>query len=194
MQTKDKDTLKFIALVVIICIVVHVVNIMTAGYLSDFGVLPRHFGNLTGLAAYPFIHGSWGHLVSNLISFSLLAFLVSRSGVSRLIAVFIISWVGSAVGIWVFGRMHYHIGLSGVIYGLWAYLLIYAVMYRSIKSIAIAVLVMFFYGSMVWGFFPVNQWISYESHLFGAISGAVTGYLYARRDKRNKEYRDVSDI
>ncbi|PSW20150.1 rhomboid family intramembrane serine protease [Photobacterium sanctipauli] len=186
MNRKDIDALKFIAVVVALCVSVHLINVFTFGALSDFGLLPRHFSHFLGLVSYPFIHGSWAHLISNMVSFTLLGFLVSRSGIARLIAVFLICWFGSGLGVWFFGRMHFHIGLSGVIYGLWAYLLTYAVMYRSIKSIVIATLVMFFYGSMVWGFIPVHEWISYESHLFGALSGIVAGYLFAKRDKKNR--------
>ncbi|MGR5142677.1 rhomboid family intramembrane serine protease [Photobacterium sp. DNB23_23_1] len=187
LDQKDRDSIKFIVTVVVLITIIHIFNVITAGYLSDFGLLPRHFNGFTGIVAYPFLHGSWGHLISNILSFSVLAFLVSRTGIARLIAIFMVSWVGSGLGVWFFGRMHYHIGLSGIIYGLWAYLLMYAIMYRSVKSIAIAILVMFFYGSMIWGFLPTREWISYESHLFGAISGGLAGYLYARRDKRRKE-------
>ncbi|KLV10139.1 MULTISPECIES: rhomboid family intramembrane serine protease [Photobacterium] len=187
MQQKDKDAFKFIALIVVICVVAHIVNVMTGGYLSGFGLLPRHYTHFTGMAAYPFLHGSWQHLLSNMLSFSVLALLVSRFGLARLISVFMISWAGSGLGVWIFGRMHYHIGLSGIIYGLWAYLLVYAVMYRSVKALLIAVVVIFLYGSMIWGFVPVHEWISYESHLFGGLSGALAGLWYAKRDKRFKE-------
>jgi len=188
LDEKDKDALKLIGIISLLCIAVHIANILLGGALNDYGLLPRHVTHLTGLVAYPFLHGSWGHLISNLISFALLALLVSRSGLARLLVVILISWVVSGVGVWLFGRVSFHIGLSGIIYGLWAYLLIYALMYRSLRSIAIAVIVMFFYGSMVWGFLPVHRWVSFESHLFGALAGIVAGYLFAKRDKmREKE-------
>ncbi|WP_245905392.1 rhomboid family intramembrane serine protease [Photobacterium lipolyticum] len=188
LDEKDKGAIKLIGIISLLCIVVHITNTFLGGALNDYGLLPRHVTHLTGLVAYPFLHGSWGHLISNLISFALLAVLVSRSGLARLLVVIMISWVVSGIGVWLFGRLSFHIGLSGIIYGLWAYLLIYALMYRSLKSIAIAVIVMFLYGSMVWGFLPVHHWVSFESHLFGAFAGVVAGYLFAKRDKmREKE-------
>ncbi|MGF1682448.1 rhomboid family intramembrane serine protease [Photobacterium minamisatsumaniensis] len=193
MNQKDKDVLKFLTVIVVLCIIVHIFNVMMSGTLSRYGLFPRQYTHAFGLVTYPYIHGSWAHLISNIVSFSVLAFLTSRSGLSRLIAVYMICWVGSGIGVWLFGRPHYHVGLSGIIYGIWAYLLTYAVMYRSIKSIVIAVLVMFIYGSMVWGFIPVNQWVSYESHLFGAISGMLAGYIFAKRDKK-KRMNHVSNI
>ncbi|MDX1301554.1 rhomboid family intramembrane serine protease [Photobacterium sp.] len=187
LDEKNKDAIKLIVIISLLCLVVHVANIWLGGALNDYGLLPRHITHLTGLVAYPFLHGSWEHLISNLISFALLALLVSRSGLARLLVVMLISWVGSGIGVWFFGRLSFHIGLSGIIYGLWAYLLIYALMYRSLKSIVIAVIVMFLYGSMVWGVLPVHQWVSFESHLFGALAGVVAGYLFAKRDKMRKK-------
>ncbi|WP_249199408.1 rhomboid family intramembrane serine protease [Photobacterium sp. GJ3] len=183
MDQSDKDAFPFIGTVVVLCFVIHVVNMLLGGMLMDYGLLPRHVTHSIGLVAYPFIHGSWGHLFSNMLSFAVLGYLVSRSGMSRLMAVFLISWAISGAGVWLFGRMHYHIGLSGIIYGLWAYLLVYALLRRSIKSIVIAVLVMIFYGSMLAGIIPAHSWISYESHLFGVLGGAFAGYIFARRDK-----------
>ncbi|OAN11719.1 rhomboid family intramembrane serine protease [Photobacterium jeanii] len=175
--------MKLIGFVCLLCIVVHIINIAMRGALNDYGLLPRHITHITGLVAYPFLHGSWSHLISNLISFSVLAFLVARSGSARLIAVIVITWAVSSIGVWLFGRTSFHIGLSGIVYGLWAYLITYAFIFRSIKSIVIGVIVMFFYGSMVWGFLPVHQWISFESHLFGALAGILAGFRFARRDK-----------
>lgn len=188
LSDKDKGALKLIGFISLLCIVVQIANTLLGGALNHYGLLPRHVTHLTGLITYPFLHGSWAHLISNLISFSLLALLVSRSGVARLLMVILISWVVSGMGVWFFGRVNFHIGLSGIIYGLWAYLLVYAVMYRSLRSIAIAVIVMFLYGSMVWGFLPVHRWVSFESHLFGALAGVIAGFLFAKRDKvRGKE-------
>lgn len=183
MDQSNKYTVYFIGAIVLVCIAVQLVNVLLNGYLLDYGLLPRHLNHAIGLLAYPFIHGSWAHLVSNMVSFSALAYLVSRSGAGRLIAVFMISWVVSGVSVWLFGRMHYHIGLSGIIYGLWAYLLVYAVLRRSLKSLAIALIVMFFYGPMLTGIIPAHSWISYESHLSGALAGVMAGYVFARRDK-----------
>ncbi|OLQ71134.1 rhomboid family intramembrane serine protease [Photobacterium proteolyticum] len=186
MRQSDKDSLILIGFICLFTTAIHIANVFFRGQLNDYGLLPRHFSHFTGIVAYPFLHGSWAHLISNLVSFSVLGYLVSRSGLARLIAVFMISWAGSGVGVWIFGRMHFHVGLSGIIYGLWAYLLVYAVMYRSLKSIAIAVIVMFLYGSMVWGFIPAHSWVSYESHFFGAVAGVLAGYIFARRDKQRE--------
>ncbi|ELR65828.1 Rhomboid family protein [Photobacterium marinum] len=186
LRRSSGDSLKVIGFICLFTVLIHVVNIFFRGQLNDFGVLPRHFSHFIGIIFYPFLHGSIAHLVSNLVSFCILGFLVSSFGLARFMGVFLVSWIGSGIGVWLFGRMNYHIGMSGIVYGLWAYLLVYAIMYRSVKSIAIALIVMFFYGSMVWGFIPNHSWVSYESHLFGALAGAVTGYILARKDKRRE--------
>jgi membrane associated rhomboid family serine protease len=75
--------------------------------------------------------------------------------------------------------------LSGVIYGLWGYLICYGIMHRSFKAILISIAVVILYSGLIWGVFPQRIHISFESHLFGAISGAFIGYLFAKRDKQH---------
>ena len=43
---------------------------------------------------------------------------------------------------------------------------------------AVSFLVTFLYGSMVWGILPVDQTISWESHLFGSIAGIFCAIYY----------------
>lgn len=186
MEKSIGNAIRAIGVIVGICVVVHIVNMLTNAHLIQYGLIPRSYDHWIGLFTHPFIHGSWGHLLSNMMSFSVLAFLVSRSGLSRLFAVFLLCWAGSSLGTWFMGRDSYHIGLSGIIYGLWGYLLVYAVMYRSLKSIVIAIIVMFLYGSFVWGLLPLYHGVSYEGHIFGVISGALFGYLYALKDKHEQ--------
>lgn len=184
MKKEYSGTTSFIIAVVLICVGVYLLDFMTPGSLRHYGLLPRNTNYMFGIFTYPFLHGSWSHLIGNMVSFSVLAYLVSRLRHQRLITVFVISWLLSGAAVWVFGRSSMHIGLSGVIYGLWAYLIVYGLMYRSLKSIFISVVVMIFYGSMVWGVFPINRWVSFESHLFGALAGAISGYLFAKQDDR----------
>lgn len=186
MEKRIGNAIRVIGAIVGICVVVHVVNVLTHGYLTHYGLVPRSYDHLIGILTHPFIHGSWGHLISNMMSFSVLAFLVSRSGLSRFFAIFALCWAGSSLGTWIMGRESYHIGLSGIIYGLWGYLLVYAIMYRSLKSIVIAIIVMFLYGSFVWGLLPLHEGVSYEGHIFGGLSGGVLGYLYALKDKQHQ--------
>jgi len=79
---------------------------------------------------------------------------------------------------WGFARGSNHIGASGIVYGLAFFLFAIGLMRKDTKSMVIALVVSFFYGSMVWGILPGQQGISWEGHLFGALSGIYAAYLY----------------
>ena len=83
--------------------------------------------------------------------------------------------------VWVFGRPFYHIGASGLIYALASFLVFYGVFKRNFKSVIISAIVIFMYGGMVYGIFTLDQRISWESHLMGAIVGFVSAYTFSKR-------------
>jgi hypothetical protein len=63
---------------------------------------------------------------------------------------------------------------------------------------AVALILVFFYGSMVWGIFP--QWnvdpfinISWESHLSGAITGLILAYIYRKEGPPDDVYQSDLD-
>lgn len=159
-----------------------VINHILNGALNSYGLLPRHVSHLSNIVIYPFIHGSWSHLIFNLTSFTVLALGVGVNGVARLINVILLCWLFGSISVWLFGRISYHVGLSGIIYGIWGYLLIYGLVLRSITSLIITFLVMVYFSSMIWGVFPFNYLVSFESHLFGAIAGGSIGYFLGKKD------------
>ncbi|MBN2572806.1 MAG: rhomboid family intramembrane serine protease, partial [Ignavibacteriales bacterium] len=83
-------------------------------------------------------------------------------------------------------RSSYHIGASGIVYGFAAFLFFSGVFRKDVKSIALALLVAFIYGGLVWGVLPVVPGVSWESHLFGAVSGTFTAYILRKYDKQKK--------
>ncbi len=161
-----------------------IVNVVGGGVLSKFGVLPRQVSGLIGIIFSPAIHGSWSHFINNILAFSILSFFLFQFGEKRYYRVLMASWLLTGIAVWLFARSSYHIGLSGIVYALWGYLLVYGVMRRALKSMIISFIVLVFYGSMVFGVFPIRQWMSFESHLFGALIGSYFGIYYARRDKK----------
>jgi len=50
------------------------------------------------------------------------------------------------------------------------------------RAIALSMIVFFLYGSMIWGIFPLEPGISFESHFFGAIIGVVLAIVLKNRD------------
>lgn len=50
----------------------------------------------------------------------------------------------------------------------------------------VSTLVVFLYGSIIWGIFPIQEEISWEGHLFGAIAGIIVAYNYRKEGPQIK--------
>ena len=83
------------------------------------------------------------------------------------------SWIITGLSVWIFGRSSFHIGISGVIYSQLFFLFFSGVFRQDSRLLTVALLVVFIYGSMIWGIFPYDWKISYESHFSGAVVGVV---------------------
>jgi membrane associated rhomboid family serine protease len=84
--------------------------------------------------------------------------------------------------IWIFAREAWHIGASGLLYGLLGFLFFSGIFRRDRRSVALALLVIFLYGGFVWGILPLSREISWEAHLFGGISGILASFLFRKDD------------
>jgi len=152
--------------------------------LDWLGIKPRSISGLPGILFAPFIHAGLEHLLANSISLLMLGtvFFAIERRLPILILFFII--ITSGFGTWLIGRSGYlHVGASGVIYGILGYLLAMGVFARNIKAILVSVLVFILYGGMVWGIFPSDGFISWESHLCGFIAGIIAARFYSRSGK-----------
>jgi hypothetical protein len=80
-------------------------------------------------------------------------------------------WLFTGFWVWLLARESAHIGASGLIYGLVCFLFFSGILRKDTRLMAVSLLVTFLYGSMVWGILPIDQSISWESHLFGSVAG-----------------------
>jgi membrane associated rhomboid family serine protease len=166
-----------------ICFVLQIINSFPGINLNGLGIYPRSIQGLIGILCAPFLHGSWWHFISNMVPFVVLSWLICQYSVKRFYTVFIFTALVGGLLVWAFGRSNIHVGLSGVIYGLWGFILCYGLVRRSLKSIFIAIVVAVLYSGFIWGVLPQRVHISFESHLFGALSGLFLGYKLAKTDK-----------
>ncbi len=163
---------------VLILLAIKVFESITGFGLGFLGVLPRELSGLIGIITYPLIHGDFMHLFNNSIPLIVLGFITfySYRRVAWKVIPFI--WVASGVLVWLFARQNFHIGASGVVYGLAFFIFFSGVFRKDIKSIALSLFVVLWYGSMIWGLLPIESHISWEGHLFGAIAGMMCAYQY----------------
>lgn len=161
-------------------VVVQVFNSLTANSLLSHGLVPRTLSGLQGIVFSPFLHGSVRHLLSNLLPFIVLSWLVATEGLQRYIRVALLVALFGGLLVWMIGRPSIHVGASGLIFGLWAYLLARAWFQRSLISFAVALVTLVGYSGLVLGFIPVPG-VSIESHLAGALAGIFVAWLMHSR-------------
>lgn len=160
-------------------------------HLNNFGVQPREVQGLIGILFMPFLHGDFTHLFSNTIPFMVSASFIFHFFKLRSWRIFIGIWLISGLGIWLLGEERtVHIGASGLVYGMVAFLMTSGFIRRNKHLTAVAFILVFLYGSMIWGLFPQYSWvhdmnISWEGHLFGALSGIALAFLYRKIGPQN---------
>ena len=150
--------------------------------LLSFGVTPRTASGLWGIPAMPFLHANWQHLFSNTLPLFVLLILLAGSK-SRSWAVVIEIVLLSGILVWLFGRPATHIGASGLIFGLIAFLIVSGWLERRFVPLLISIGVTFVYGGVLLsGVVPrIGSHISWEGHLLGAIAGGCIALHLAKR-------------
>ena len=149
---------------------------------SDLGVRPRELSGLIGVLFAPLLHGGFEHLLSNspplLVAGTTMLYLYPQSSRRVLLAVYL----GPGVAVWLFGRSSAHLGASGLVYGMVSYILVAGFIRRDGRAIAASLLVCFMYGALVWGVFPIESGVSWETHLAAAIIGIGLAVLLRSLD------------
>lgn len=151
--------------------------------LGQFGLRPGSVPGLIGVVTAPLLHANFQHILSNtlpmLISMTAILYLYTNSA----LRVIPLVWVGSGALSWLIGRPNLHIGASGLIYGLLAFVFISGILRRDLRSVSVSLLVGFLYGSMVWGVLPTRPQMSWEMHLSGAMIGVMLAFVFRKWDR-----------
>ncbi len=162
---------------------------MKYGYnFNKYGIYPRTFKGLRGIVFSPFIHGDIKHLYHN--SIPLFVLLLALVYFYRSIALKILIYGALISGFltWIFARNSYHIGASGIIYLLFSFLFFSGVFRKNSRLIAVALAVIFVYGSMIWYILPVKEGVSWEGHLFGFLIGLTFAFIYRKKGLQKFKY------
>lgn len=164
--------------------------------LDALGIRPRSIEGLRGIFLAPLLHGGFGHLIANTIPLAVLGWLVlTTRRLAKFVLISLIVVLIGGLGTWLVApRTSLHIGASGLIFGYFGFLLAIAYFERSIQSFLLAVLVILFYGGMIFGVFPRQDGISWQSHLFGLFGGGTAAYLVGRQQAALSSQRLEDDI
>ncbi|MES2515991.1 MAG: rhomboid family intramembrane serine protease [Bacteroidota bacterium] len=153
--------------------------------LYSLGVSPRTASGVKGILFAPFIHGDFGHIINNSLPIFILSSMIFYF--YRPIAWPSILWIYliSGIWLWVGGRNNdvipnYHFGASTLIYGFATFLFFSGVFRKHKQLMMVSAFVVFMYGSITHGIFPFDTRVSWEGHLFGAISGVLVAFSYRK--------------
>lgn len=151
------------------------------GYL---GIKPRAIEGLMGIFMAPMIHGSLSHLISNTFPVLFLGSLLFYFYRKIATVVFLRCYLVTNLLVWILSpRPSYHIGASGLIYGLSAFLMLYGFLRQDFLSLLISIVIVISYGGIFYGVLPMDERISWESHLAGAIVGTISAFDLSNRNR-----------
>lgn len=155
---------------------------------NTYGVYPQTLKGLRGVLFSPFIHGDLEHLYNN--SIPLLVLSTALFYFYRPVAwkVIVFGILLSGFFTWCIGRPSYHIGASGLIYVLVSFTFFKGVFAKHYRLIALSLLVVFLYGSMIWYTMPIKEGISWEGHLSGLITGLIFALIFRKQIAKPKKY------
>lgn len=155
------------------------------------GIYPRTVPGLIGIITSPLIHSQEDikHILSNSVPIavllaSLIHFYKAISG-----KVFLIIWLLGGFMTWMIARENYHIGMSGVIYGLVGFLFTSGALRKYKPLMGLSLFVVFLYGSLIWGIFPLETKVSWEGHLAGLVIGILSAFVYRKEGPQTPKFR-----
>ena len=168
---------------------VKIIEVLFEIDLSGFGIYPLTAKGLPGILFSPFIHADFNHLFNNSLPLFFLSVALFYFYSEVALKVFIWTFFLTGLLVWIAGREAWHIGASGLLYGIASFLFFSGIIRRYFRLIALSLLIVFLYGSMIWGLFPgIYKNVSWESHMLGFFSGVVLAVWYRKEGPQRPVY------
>jgi len=177
-KIKVYKSIIYAILILIVLWSVKLFEVYTHTPLYEFGVYPLTLKGLRGVLTAPLIHADFSHLISNSFAMFFLSWALFYFYRGIAIKSLALIYVFSGFWTWIFAREAYHIGASGLIYGLSSFLFFSGIFRKHAPLIALSLTVVFLYGGIVWGVFPIKENVSWETHLSGLVAGIVIAFYY----------------
>lgn len=171
---------------ILLIIVIKILEVIFELNFISLSLYPRNPKSLLGIITSPLIHKNFEHLFSNIFPLMFLGISINYFYKESSKKVFLISYIITGFFVWVFARESFHIGASGIVYALVSFLFFSGIIKKDKRSITLSLLVVFLYGGLIYGIFPIKEGVSWESHLIGGLVGMVTAIVYRKKDLYKK--------
>ncbi|MFE9767894.1 rhomboid family intramembrane serine protease [Streptomyces sp. NPDC005808] len=160
-----------------------VVDVVSGHALDGLGIVPRRASELVDVVPASFIHFGFGHVAANSVPLLVLGFLAALGGLRRFAAVCAMIIVADGLGVWLISPANTNTaGASGLIFGLFGFLLVSGVVERRPLGVLVGLLVGAVWGSSIlMGLAPTQTGVSWEGHLVGLVSGVAAAFVFRRR-------------
>jgi membrane associated rhomboid family serine protease len=169
--------------------IVKIIEVLFETDFSRLGIYPLSLKGMPGIIFSPFIHADFTHLFNNSLPFFLLSIALFYFYSEVALKVFLWTYFLTGILVWFGGREAYHIGASGLVYGLASFLFFSGIIRKYYRLVALSLLVVFLYGQMVWGIFPgVYKNVSWESHMLGFFSGIILAIWFRKEGPQMPVY------
>ena len=183
------NTIKIPLIFIIIMWLIRFVEYYSQISLYSFGIFPRSCNGLIGIMTSTFIHIDFSHLINNTYPLIILGSLLSFFYEKKAFEIFFWLFFSSNLLLWCIGRANYHIGASSFVYAIASFIFFSGLIKRKTRLSFVSLIVVFLYGSMIWGIFPQSHNISWEGHIAGFFSGILLSLFYRNNGPKQKKYQ-----
>lgn len=160
-----------------------VADVISGHALDGFGIVPRVPSELVDVVPAAFVHFGFAHVAANSVPLLVLGFLAALGGIRRFAAVCALVIVADGLGVWLISPSGTNTaGASGLIFGLFGFLLVTGFVERRPLGILAGLLVGAIWGaSILAGLAPTQSGVSWQGHLVGLVAGVAAAFVLRRR-------------
>lgn len=155
--------------------------------LNNYGIIPRTASGLIGIVCSPFLHANFFHIVSNTLPLFVLSWVLFYFYKTKAVQFLLLSTLITGILVWLMGRDAIHIGASGLIYSLASFIIYSGILKRKFTELLVSIVIIIFYGGLIWGAFPTKFYVSWESHLAGIVAGILIARYFFKPKKETQD-------
>lgn len=156
--------------------------------IKSYGIHPQKIDGLIGIITSPFLHADIQHLYNNTIPLLVLSMALFYFYHQIAWKVIFFGIICSGLLTWLIGNSGNHIGASGLVYVLVSFIFFKGIFAKHYRLIALSLLVIFLYGSLIWYVFPIKDGMSWEGHLGGLITGIAFALIFRKQVAKPERY------